>query len=84
MRSVRSSMKGWKTAGTGLAFLIVLTVYSYKLIPFVTMSGSMLSFSLGISDAYYYVPVGIGSVLVFIPVLYKTLREIEDHQGKGF
>ncbi len=53
--------------GIVLVFLVLLTIYSYKLIPFVTMSGSMLSFSLGISDAYYYIPVGVGSILMFIP-----------------
>ena len=63
-----------------LVFLIILAVCSYKLIPFVSMSGSVLSFSLGISDAYYYIPVGVGSVLIFIPVLYKTLREIESRE----
>ncbi len=67
-----------------LIFLVLLTIYSYKLIPFVSMSGSVLSFSLGISDAYYYIPVGIGSVLIFIPVLYKTLREIESHRKNAF
>jgi TRAP-type transport system small permease protein len=67
-----------------LIFLIILTIVSYKLIPFVSMSGSMLSFSLGISDVYYYIPVGIGSILIFIPVLYKTLKEIESCKKKGF
>jgi TRAP-type C4-dicarboxylate transport system permease small subunit len=62
---------------TVLAFLVVLSVATYKLIPFVSMTGSMLSFSLGIPDVYYYLPVGVGSILMFIPVLYKTLREIE-------
>jgi len=63
--------------GIVLVFLIILTVYSYKLIPFVSMSGSMLSFSLGIRDVYYYLPVGVGAILIFIPVLYKTIKEIE-------
>ncbi len=53
--------------GIVLVFLVLLTIYSYKLIPFVSMSGSMLSFSLGISDVYYYIPVGIGSILMFYP-----------------
>jgi TRAP-type C4-dicarboxylate transport system permease small subunit len=66
-----------------LIFLVVLAICTYKLIPFVSMSGSMLSFSLGISDVYYYIPVGIGSILIFIPVLYKTLREIESYKKKG-
>lgn len=69
--------------GIVLVFLVLLTIYSYKLIPFVTMSGSMLSFSLGISDAYYYIPVGVGSTLMFFPVLYQTLREIESHKKRG-
>lgn len=69
--------------GIVLIFLIVLTIYSYKLIPFVSMSGSMLSFSLGVSDVYYYIPVGVGSILIFIPVLYKTLKELESHKKKG-
>ena len=60
-----------------LIFLIILTIASYKLIPFVSMSGSMLSFSLGIKDVYYYIPVGVGSILMFIPVLYKTLKELK-------
>jgi len=66
-----------------LIFLVTLTISSYKLIPFVSMSGSMLSFSVGISDVYYYIPVGIGAILIFIPVLYKTLREIESRKKKG-
>ena len=66
--------------GIVLVFLVLLAIYSYKLIPFVSMSGSMLSFSLGISDAYYYIPVGIGSVLMFFPVLYQTLRKIESRK----
>jgi TRAP-type transport system small permease protein len=60
-----------------LIFLVILTIVSYKLIPFVSMSGSMLSFSLGIKDAYYYIPVGVGAILMFIPVFYKTLKELE-------
>ena len=66
-----------------LLFLVILTIASYKLIPFVSMSGSMLSFSLGIKDAYYYIPVGVGSILMFIPVFYKTLKELEAHKRKG-
>ena len=66
-----------------LIFLVTLTISSYKLIPFVSMSGSMLSFSLGVSDVYYYIPVGIGAILIFIPVLYKTLREIESRKKRG-
>ena len=66
-----------------LVFLVILTIVSYKLIPFVSMSGSMLSFSLGIKDAYYYIPVGVGSILMFIPVFYKTLKELEAHKRKG-
>ena len=69
--------------GIVLIFLVLLTFYSYKLIPFVSMTGSMLSFSLGISDAYYYIPVGVGSALMFIPVLYQTLREIEYLKKRG-
>ena len=69
--------------GIVLSFLVLLTIYSYKLIPFVSMSGSVLSFSLGISDVYYYIPVGVGSVLMFFPVLYQTLREIESHKKRG-
>jgi TRAP-type C4-dicarboxylate transport system permease small subunit len=69
--------------GIVLVFLIILTVYSYKLIPFVSMSGSMLSFSLGISDVYYYLPVGVGAILIFIPVLYKTIKEIESFKRKS-
>ena len=69
--------------GIVLVFLIILTVYSYKLIPFVSMSGSMLSFSLGISDVYYYLPVGVGAILIFIPVLYKTIKEIESFERKS-
>ena len=69
--------------GIVLIFLIVLTIYSYKLIPFVSMSGSMLSFSLGVSDVYYYIPVGVGSILIFIPVLYKALNELESPKKKG-
>lgn len=60
-----------------LVFLVVLTFTTYKLIPFVSMSGSMLSFSLGIKDFYYYIPVGVGSILIFIPVLYKVLSRLE-------
>lgn len=59
-----------------LVFLIILTFQTYKLIPFISMSGSMLSFSLGIKDVYYYIPVGIGAILIFIPVFYQTLREL--------
>jgi len=67
-----------------LVFLVILTLASYQLIPFVSMSGSMLSFSLGIKDVYYYIPVGVGSILMFIPVLYKTLRELEGRKtGEG-
>ncbi len=66
-----------------LLFLVILIIASYKLIPFVSMSGSMLSFSLGIKDAYYYIPVGVGSILMFIPVLYKTLKELEVRKQKG-
>lgn len=69
--------------GIVLTFLIVLTIYSYKLIPFVSMSGSMLSFSLGVSDVYYYIPVGVGSILIFIPVLYNTLRQVGSRKEKG-
>jgi TRAP-type C4-dicarboxylate transport system permease small subunit len=63
--------------GAILIFLIILIIFTYKLIPFVSMSGSTLSFSLGIADVYYYVPVGVGAVLIFIPVLYKTLQGVE-------
>jgi len=66
-----------------LIFLIILTIASYQLIPFVSMSGSMLSFSLGIRDVYYYIPVGVGSILMFIPVLYKTLKEIDARKQKS-
>jgi len=66
-----------------LIFLVILTYATYKLIPFVTMSGSMLSFSLGIKDVYYYMPVGVGSILIFIPVLYKTLIELESRHQEG-
>jgi TRAP-type C4-dicarboxylate transport system permease small subunit len=66
-----------------LVFLVILTIASYKLIPFVSMSGSMLSFSLGIRDVYYYIPVGVGSILMFIPVLYKTLSDLESRKRKG-
>ena len=66
-----------------LVFLVILTIASYKLIPFVSMSGSMLSFSLGIKDVYYYLPVGVGSILIFIPVLYETLSELESRKRKG-
>jgi len=66
-----------------LVFLVILTIATYNLIPFVSMSGSMLSFSLGIKDAYYYIPVGVGSILMFIPVLYKTLKELEARKQKG-
>jgi TRAP-type C4-dicarboxylate transport system permease small subunit len=69
--------------GIVLTFLIVLTIYSYKLIPFVSMSGSMLSFSLGVSDVYYYIPVGVGSILIFIPVLYNTLRQVGSRKEIG-
>jgi len=69
--------------GVVLLFLVLLAIYSYKLIPFVSMSGSVLSFSLGISDAYYYIPVGIGSVLLFFPVLYHMLRRIESYPKSG-
>jgi TRAP-type transport system small permease protein len=78
-----NKMPGWMRRATELVinamvliFLAILAIYSYKLIPFVSMSGSMLSFSLGISDVYYYIPVGIGAMLIFIPVFYKTLKEI--------
>jgi TRAP-type transport system small permease protein len=63
-----------------LVFLVTLTIASYKLIPFVSMSGSMLSFSLGIKDVYYYIPVGVGAILMFIPVLYKTLKALESRK----
>jgi TRAP-type C4-dicarboxylate transport system permease small subunit len=66
-----------------LLFLVILTIATYNLIPFVSMSGSMLSFSLGIKDVYYYIPVGVGSILMFIPVLYKTLKELEARKQKG-
>ena len=66
-----------------LVFLIILTIATYKLIPFVSMAGSMLSFSLGIGDVYYYIPVGVGAILMFIPVLYKTLNEIDTRRQKG-
>ena len=66
-----------------LIFLIILTIATYNLIPFVSMSGSMLSFSLGIKDVYYYIPVGVGSILMFIPVFYKTLKELEARKRKG-
>ena len=66
-----------------LVFLVILTIASYKLIPFVSMSGSMLSFSLGIKDAYYYIPVGVGSILMFIPVFYKALKELEARKREG-
>ena len=68
--------------GIVLFFLVVLTIATYKLIPFVSMAGSMLSFSLGIQDVYYYIPVGVGSTLMFFPVLYKTLRERENSKLK--
>ena len=70
--------------GIVLVFLIILTIYSYKLIPFVSMSGSMLSFSLGISDVYYYIPVGVGAILIFIPVFYKTFKEIETRKRNAY
>lgn len=60
-----------------LVFLVILTFQTYKFIPFISVSGSMLSFSLGIKDVYYYIPVGVGAILIFIPVLYQTLRELE-------
>ena len=63
--------------------LVILTIATYKLIPFVSMSGSMLSFSLGIKDVYYYIPVGVGSILMFIPVLYKTLKVLEARKQIG-
>jgi TRAP-type C4-dicarboxylate transport system permease small subunit len=66
-----------------LLFLVILTIATYNLIPFVSMSGSMLSFSLGIRDVYYYIPVGVGSILMFIPVLYKTLKELEARKQEG-
>ena len=66
-----------------LVFLIVLAVTTYKLIPFVSMSGSMLSFSLGVKDVYYYIPVGVGAILIFFPVLYKTLQALVPRQEKG-
>lgn len=63
--------------GIVLAFLVLLAISTYRLIPFVAMQGSMLSFDLGISDVFYYVPVGVGAVLMFIPILYKTLEAIK-------
>ncbi len=67
-----------------LVFLVILTISTYYLIPFVRMSGSMLSFSLGISDVYYYIPVGVGAILIFIPILYTTLQKIERYgEEKG-
>jgi TRAP-type C4-dicarboxylate transport system permease small subunit len=82
-----NKMPGWMRRATDLVvnvmvliFLAILAISSYKLIPFVSMSGSMLSFSLGISDVYYYIPVGIGAILIFIPVLYKMVKEIESQK----
>jgi len=66
-----------------LVFLVILTFETYKLIPFVSMSGSMLSFSLGIKDVYYYIPVGIGAILIFIPVFYQTLIELGTRHQQG-
>ena len=65
--------------GIVLAFLVLLAISTYRLIPFVAMQGSMLSFDLGISDVFYYVPVGVGAVLMFIPILYKTLETIKSN-----
>jgi TRAP-type C4-dicarboxylate transport system permease small subunit len=67
--------------GIVLAFLVLLAISTYRLIPFVTMQGSMLSFDLGIPDVFYYVPVGVGAVLMFIPILYKTLEAIKSNPG---
>ncbi len=64
-------------SGIVLGFLVLLALSSYRLIPYVAMSGSMLSFDLGISDVFYYLPVGVGAVLMFIPILYKTLESIK-------
>ena len=63
--------------GIVLVFLALLAISTYRLIPFVAMQGSMLSFDLGISDVFYYVPVGIGAILMFIPVFYRTLEAIK-------
>ena len=62
--------------GIVLAFLVLLAISTYRLIPFVAMQGSMLSFDLGISDVFYYAPVGVGAILMFIPILYKTLETV--------
>lgn len=67
--------------GIILIFLALLAISSYRLIPFVAMKGSMLSFDLGISDVFYYVPVGVGAVLMFIPVLYRTLQSMKPNPG---
>jgi C4-dicarboxylate transporter DctQ subunit len=79
MRWVTEQVIHW----TMLVFLIILIIATYKLIPFVSMSGSMLSFALGIGDVYYYIPVGVGAILMFIPILYKTLKEIDARKQKG-
>ena len=63
--------------GIVLFFLALLAVSTYRLIPFVSMQGSMLSFDLGIPDVFYYVPVGVGAVLMFIPVFCRTLEAIK-------
>lgn len=65
--------------GIVLGFLALLAISTYRLIPFVAMQGSMLSFDLGISDVFYYIPVGVGAVLMFIPILYKTLEAIRSN-----
>lgn len=62
--------------GIVLAFLALLTYLSYAFLPFVSMSGAMLSFDLGVPDVYFYAPVGVGAVLIFLPVLYKTLARL--------
>ena len=62
--------------------LLVTTIAAYKQ-SLSSMSGSMLSFSLGIKDVYYYIPVGVGSILMFIPVLYKTLKVLEARKQIG-
>ena len=65
--------------GIVLAFLVLLAISTYRLIPFVAMQRSMLSFALGIPDVFYYVPVGVGAVLMFIPILYKALEAIKSN-----
>lgn len=70
--------------GIVLLFLVVLTFATYKLIPFISMAGAMLSFSLGIQDIYYYIPVGVGSILMFFPVLYKMLSEKDTRKQVNF